>query len=617
MKKIFTKRLIIYMLIALIVVIAGLFTLRTVSTRINNTVTAESKLSDVKDKLSGNAENIQRLTDNLSSNSLAKSRAFADLLAADPSIVGDMDRLEEIRKRLDVSELHIIDKDGIIISSTVEAYIGFDMGSGEQSAAFLVIVDDPSIEIAQEPQMNAAEGILMQYIGVARSDDAGLVQVGIHPTVLENTLENTAVDIVLSEIDYGVNGYVYAIDRESNTILAHRNAELVGKTAAEAGFPDELVGKGKAKIDGVRGYYVSEEYDGKIIGTFMPSSEYYSERNNAMIMIVIAMIVIFSVLLITINHMVDAKIISGIKHIGNAVKEIAEGDLSFTLNEQSNPEFAQLSEDINKMTSNINESLENNERLLSKQRQNMVDIKEVCESLGRVADETQTNADMIFEGTGEQEQAVENLRHVLERLTAELNSNVDATFGVTKEMADAVREIMLTGEQINILRKSMKEIAEMSKSIETIIDEINSIADQTNILSLNATIEAARAGEAGKGFAVVASEVGSLAQKSAEAAKKTNDLITSTIASVKSGQDVTEHTASIFGETVQNIEKANNDVRSIAEMVKCNMNIVAEASDGMNKISDVVEKNIRISQDTKQVSSNMVSVSNRLLELVE
>lgn len=617
MKKIFTRRLIIYMLIALIVVIAGLFTLRTVSTRINNTETAESKLSDAKDKLSGNAENIQRLTDNLSSNSLAKSRAFADMLAADPSIIGDMERLEEIRSRLDVSELHIIDKDGIIISSTVEAYIGFDMGSGEQSAAFLVIIDDPSIEIAQEPQMNAAEGILMQYIGVARSDDIGCVQVGVHPTVLENTLANTAIDVVLREIDHGVNGYVYAIDPESNTILAHKNTELVGKNAAEAGFPDELVGKGKAKIDGVRGYYVSEEYDGKIIGTFMPSSEYYSERNNAMIMIVIAMVIIFSVLLIMINRMVDAKIISGIKHIGNAVREIAEGDLSFTLSEQSNPEFAQLSEDINKMTANISGSLENNEKLLSKQRQNMVDIREVCESLGRVADETQSNADMIFEGTGEQEQAVENLKQILERLTGELNGNVDATLGVTKEMADAVREIMLTGEQIGVLRKSMKEIAEMSKSIETIIDEINSIADQTKILSLNATIEAARAGEAGKGFAVVANEVGSLAQKSAEAAKKTNDLITSTIASVKGGQSITEHTANIFEEAVHNIEKANNDVRSIAEMVKHNMNIVAEASDGMTRISGVVEKNIRISQDTKQVSSNMVSVSGKLLELVE
>ncbi len=64
-----------------------------------------------------------------------------------------------------VNEVHIIDEAGIITSSSIDAYVGFDMKSGEQSNAFMVIVDDPSIEIVQEPQENVAEGIIMQYIG--------------------------------------------------------------------------------------------------------------------------------------------------------------------------------------------------------------------------------------------------------------------------------------------------------------------------------------------------------------------------------------------------------------------------------------------------------------------
>ena len=296
---------------------------------------------------------------------------------------------------------------------------------------------------------------------------------------------------------------------------------------------------------------------------------------------------------------------------------MAAGNLNTALNEGSNPEFARLSEDINKMSANISSSLKNNEQLLSKQRQNMVNIRDVCAELERVSAAIQQNSDRIFEGTGDQEQAVNNLRQILDRLTGELSSNVSAALKITAEMGESVEKITVTGRQINSLKESMSQIAQMSKSIESIIDEINSIADQTNILSINATIEAARAGSAGKGFAVVASEVGSLAQKSAEAAKKTNDLITSTIAAVKNGQAVTESTAGIFGETVKDIEKANGDVRSIAEMVQQSMSIVTEAADGMNRISQVVRKNVDIAGDTRQVSSNMAGVSHKLMQLVE
>lgn len=617
MKKMFTRRLLIYMLAAFVIVVAGIFVLRTVSIQSSNTTAAQNKLNDVRDKLSTNDENIKRLTDNVSSDNLAKSRAFADMLAEDPSIIGDAERLEKIKTRLEVSELHIIDKDGIIISSTVPEYLGFDMGSGEQSAAFLEIIKNPALEIAQEPQMNAAAGIVMQYIGVARTDDEGLVQVGVHPEVLENMLASTAISTVLAEIDYGTSGYVYAIDPADGTILAHENKELIGKKATDAGFPSDFIGKGTTKIAGIRGHYLAEQSGDMIIGAFMPMSEYYAERNSQMLMMAIAMVVVFGILLLMIDRYVDSKIISGINHIGSGVKRIANGDLNSRMDEQSAPEFAQLSDDINKMASNINESFANNAMLMNKQKQTMLDIKGMCGELSKVADDTQLNADKILEGTGEQEQAVDNLKEILNRLTDELNNNSNATISITHEMDNSVENIIHTNEQIDSLNGYMKQIADMSKAIESIITEINSIADQTNILSINASIEAARAGEAGKGFAVVANEVGNLAQKSAAAAKKTNELITNTITAVKNGQDMTEQTAKIFSETMKDIESANSNVKSIAEMVKNNVDIVNEASDGMSRISGVVEKNVLISQDTKQVSENMVSVSGRLLELVE
>ena len=72
-----------------------------------------------------------------------------------------------------------------------------------------------------------------------------------------------------------------------------------------------------------------------------------------------------------------------------------------------------------------------------------------------------------------------------------------------------------------------------------------------------------------------------------------------------------------FGVVVENMEKASKDVKEITDMVKGNVDIVADAVDRMGRISDVVEKNVQISRDTKQVSSNMADVAGKLLELVE
>lgn len=347
MKKMFTKSLCTYMLVAFVITIGAIFILQTFANRSANMSESKEKLATVKEKIAGNNEEIERLTNNLGENNLAKTRAFADMLAADQTLLEQPSKLNDICERLMVNELHVIDEKGIITHSTVDAYIGFDMNSGEQSAAFMVIVDDPSIEIVQEPQKNAAEGTVIQYIGVTRKDAKGLVQVGIRPEVLEETLANTEIDVVLRDIDFGEKGYVYAIDQESGNILAHPNAELIGTPAKDAGFPESISeGSGKIKVDGTSGYYVAEVYENMLIGTFMPAGEYYESRTSQTIVVALSIFVIFMALIILINRTVDMKIVNGINHISDSMKKIAEGDFSVVVEEAGNPEFIQLSDSI-------------------------------------------------------------------------------------------------------------------------------------------------------------------------------------------------------------------------------------------------------------------------------
>ncbi|MDE6985193.1 MAG: methyl-accepting chemotaxis protein, partial [Lachnospiraceae bacterium] len=415
------------------------------------------------------------------------------------------------------------------------------------SNAFMVIVDDPSIELVQAPQLNAAAGIVMQYIGVARTDASGFVQVGVRPEVLERMLAGTEISVVLRDIEYGETGYIYAVDPATGLILAHRNPALIGTPAADAGFPANLVGSGKAAVDGTVGYYMAEDYNGQIIGTFLPSGEYYAGRLNQTFVVSMSILIIFSALLFMINRMVDGKIVQGINRISSSMHAIAGGNFDITVDEKGNPEFELLSDSINRMVAGIRQKIQENDSLMARQKQdmehnqNMIEnVKDACRELNEVSGETLANAENIFNGTGEQERAVEDLKQTMHQLIAELNGSVEATAQVTAATTTTAEKILQTQSRMQLLTDSMQKISEMSVAIEKIIGEIDSIAQQTNMLSLNASIEAARAGETGKGFAVVATQVGALAARSAQAAKRTTELIMNSINAVEDGRAVTD-----------------------------------------------------------------------------
>ncbi|MDD7051250.1 MAG: methyl-accepting chemotaxis protein [Lachnospiraceae bacterium] len=619
MKRLFYKRLGMYAGIAIIVMLLIVDVWMYFMARKSFLTTAENTIRQMAGKIEGTENEIALVDEIISEEILNKTRVFAWILNRQPSLAANSVELRRLSEALGVDEVHIIDGEGLIVGGTIQDYIGFDMASGEQSAEFLKILDDPTLEIVQEPQENTADGKLIQYSGVARQDAKGFVQLGMQPRRLE-TLLGKGYDELFQELNNeGINCYV--IDKESGTMLYHPDQGLIGKDSTGSGYK-QTAGSGRNSALSVPNYYFQQEYGELLLGVSSPALEFWSTAIFPTVLISINVIVIVSVLMLVTRHLLTRYILNGFLNVVSSIEKITEGNYDVRLNEFSSPEFERLSNGINSMLDEMNRGMKENEELLASEkeaaeadRQLITAVRDICNSLNTSATETMNNADTTYRGAEDQKKTVGMLEDTMNRLVEELNQSARASQEVSETTRATVGMMQESRVHMGELEKSILEISEMAMKIEKIISEIDSIAKQTNMLSLNASIEAARAGEQGKGFTVVAVQVGELAARSTLAAQETRELILNSISAVEKGKAISDSTTSNYEAMAEEVEKAGDRVDEIAVMVRKNAEIVSDAMEELNRIRQVVEQNVEIAQSSNQISTTMAHEVENLLQV--
>lgn len=122
---------------------------------------------------------------------------------------------------------------------------------------------------------------------------------------------------------------------------------------------------------------------------------------------------------------------------------------------------------------------------------------------------------------------------------------IEKTGEMSKKIVDGRNQIEQVQGNMEIVSKAIgttvSTVNELQGSVGTIntsLEGIKQIAEQTNMLALNASIESARAGEQGRGFAVVAEEIRKLADKSSKIVSDINKVIASILEKTR---EATEH----------------------------------------------------------------------------
>ena len=188
---------------------------------------------------------------------------------------------------------------------------------------------------------------------------------------------------------------------------------------------------------------------------------------------------------------------------------------------------------------------------------------------------------------------------------------VSAATDTIRNVADGMTEASVT----------MQELSNKVANIDSIVQTIRDIADQTNLLALNAAIEAARAGEQGRGFAVVADEVRKLAERTTSSTQEISDIVggvrhtTNTalgnMSRAKSlAEEGAKHTDGIRS-TMMGMDESSIEVRKAVESIATALREQSAAS------TDIAQRVEMIAQGIERTYSAATESNRRATDLVD
>lgn len=455
----------------------------------------------------------------------------------------------------------------------------------------------------------------------------------------------TTIKDILGDLDFGKDTIVGFVTKDGREIITTGfNEESTEPMFVEQDFYIEAqAADGSTNIDvlynGKKYLYLSAKVGGTgaAVCALIPQETIVGQvagiKNVTIILVLIS-----SVIAIAVGLSLATGIQKVIRYVINELNLVAQGNLTVKLKVGRKDEFSILADGINNMVDNMRGLIEKVKSQSSSVTSSSVEVMEAAEVFSRATQGITGAIDEIQAGVNQQAEdsqncliRMDNLSEKIESVngkTTEIKSITNSTKGsITKgmEAIQVLNEKAKSTSQITDRILSHIEILEKkSQSIGQIVGTINSIAEETNLLSLNASIEAARAGEAGRGFQVVASEIRKLADQSVHAVQDIEELImemqiqtkeTVIIASEAEGvvaeqETAVTHTEDSFKDLNLHVEGLIGNVDDIMESI---YEIEASRTDTLMAIENISA----VSEETAAASTSVNESANHQKTAVE
>ena len=270
---------------------------------------------------------------------------------------------------------------------------------------------------------------------------------------------------------------------------------------------------------------------------------------------------------------------------------MAKGDMTLPVEKEYSGDFAPIHDSLFLIYKQLNQTL-----LVIRQS-----ADQVSTGSAQVADAVQA----LASGATEQAGTIQQLSASVTEVSAQVEqstAHIEEATGCVEQTVDRVEESNIKMKQ---MLKAMEEIKATSDEIGKITKAIDGIASQTNLLALNAAVEAARAGEAGKGFAVVADEVRSLAFQSAQAAKRTAELVENVSHAVNGGMSTAQANAAILMEVSNQAGHVKELMETVEKTSREESAAMNQVSYAITQISAVVQSNAATAEESSASSKEL------------
>lgn len=623
----------------LLIMVAGVFTAAYINYNVKNELVLRmvdgqinSHINTVTDSIMARRNVAGYIKDQLDSKNLYIVKGIAYIIDSNPKIL-TVEDLIKIQKENGVEEIHIVNEDGIIEYSSIEKTIGFDINKSENINEFSKYISQEKGFYIQDPKKSLTNDNMVQYIGISKANEAGIILIGFKPTDMNELMSKIDIQDIIKKSHVGNTGYAFVTDLEGN-IIAHKNVENIGENIKEKKWSEELFkgfsGKFSFVENGITHYGSFKTVGNNKVVVVYPETEFINIFNKIRINVTIVLILILISAMVIISLIVR-KSIKPIGDLVHAMEKAGQGHLNIHLDIKSKDEIGLLGKSFNLMLENIrqlfinvqtmNDNIEKTSDFITTSvKEASIANQEVSKTVGEIANGANDQAEQAHKTL----EVTDKLSKKIEESKDRVNNTISKANIMKEKNEEGLRAILELEERLGdstktsiIVGKSVGNLANRSTSIGSIVETISDIAEQTNLLALNAAIEAARAGESGKGFAVVAQEVRKLAEQSSKAAHEIQDILNEIVTEVNNTNEIMEDASTI----VENANKSLDKTKDIFNNIKIEADVVVKQIQSLGRdisfIGEVKEEVLKAVDNIYEVSEEAAAATEEISSSVK